>query len=164
MLCELGSYILTPQNPDNWRPQAPNRELNNCKRPARGTDPPVRGTDGPFNCRKCRKCLNCNGSSCSFNCRGSRGSPKRLKTILTTPTPILTKNMPSKSAIKWGVVWRKKSLEIKPLSQRISCTNPDFYGIQTPTFMAYEPRLLCHMSRSYWGWGWSSTYWAMAKI
>ena len=25
--------------------------------------------------------------------------------------------------------------------------------------MAYEPRLLRHMSRFYWGWGWSSIYW-----
>ena len=25
--------------------------------------------------------------------------------------------------------------------------------------MAYEPRLLCHMNRFYWGWGWSSICW-----
>ena len=27
--------------------------------------------------------------------------------------------------------------------------------LQTPTVMAYEPRLLCHMNRFYWGWEWS---------
>ena len=31
--------------------------------------------------------------------------------------------------------------------------------MQTPTFMAYKLRLLCHMSRFYWGWWLSSIYW-----
>ena len=35
----------------------------------------------------------------------------------------------------------------------------DGNGVQTPTLMAYEPRLLCHMNRFYWGWGWSSIHW-----
>ena len=35
----------------------------------------------------------------------------------------------------------------------------DFYGIGTPTFMAYEPRLLWHTKHFYWGWGWSLIYW-----
>ena len=26
--------------------------------------------------------------------------------------------------------------------------------------MAYEPHLLCHMNRFYWGWGWSLICWA----
>ena len=50
------------------------------------------------------------------------------------------------------------------LSQRIWCTNSDFYGIQTPTLVAYEPRLLCHMSRFHWGWGWSSLCWFSTSI
>ena len=52
----------TPRHPDN-SPQALNRQLSNQKRPARGTDPgepmapkgngrPIRGTEGPFKCRK----------------------------------------------------------------------------------------------------------------
>ena len=32
-------------------------------------------------------------------------------------------------------------------------TFTDFYGLRTPTFMAYKPRLLRHMSRFYWGRG-----------
>ena len=55
-----------------------------------------------------------------------------------------------------------KSLEIKGLSQRMWCTNrllwrtnSDFYGIQTPRFMAYE--------QFYWGWGWSLICWCWAR-
>ena len=64
-----------------------------------------------------------------------------------------------KHAIKWGVIWRKKSLEIKGFSQRMWCTNrlsghtsSDFYGVRTPTSTPYEPFLS--------GWGWSSIFWA----
>ena len=52
-----------------------------------------------------------------------------------------------------------KSLEMKGLSQRMWCARTDFYGIRTPTFMAYEPPLLRHMNRFYWGWGWSLICW-----
>ena len=71
-----------------------------------------------------------------------------LKTILTTPTPHISKNMLPKHAIKWGRMAQKSS-EIKGFSQRMWCTNrllwhtnSDFYGIRTPTFMPYEPFLL----------------------
>ena len=54
-----------------------------------------------------------------------------------------------KYALKRGVVWGVKSLEIKPLSQRIDSTNrlvwhtnSDFYGIRTPTIVPYESFLL----------------------
>ena len=40
-------FLGTPRNPDNWRPQALDRQLNNPKWPERGTDLPARGTDGP---------------------------------------------------------------------------------------------------------------------
>ena len=44
--------------------------------PARRTDPPpVTGTEGPFNIVE--NAFNCNGSPYGFNCRGSRGAPKR---------------------------------------------------------------------------------------
>ena len=89
------------------------------------------------------------------------GAGPVLKTISTTPNPRSAKDVPSKDAIKWGVGCRKKSLEITGPSQRIWCTNSDFYGIRTPTFMPFEPRLLCHMSGLYWGWGWSSIYWCL---
>ena len=45
-------FLETPRNPDNYRRQALNRQLHNYKRPIRGMDPLVRGTDGPFTCRK----------------------------------------------------------------------------------------------------------------
>ena len=38
------------------------------------TDPPVRGTDGPF---IVENAFNCRGSPCGFNCHGSRGAPKK---------------------------------------------------------------------------------------
>ena len=85
------------------------------------------------------------------------GEPGRRKRILRKqfrqpPPPIVAKNMPQNMPSNEGHVPRK-SLEIKGLSH-------DCYDIRTPTFMAYEPRLLCHMSRFYWGWGWSSLYWS----
>ena len=40
-------FLETPWNPDNFRAQALNRQLNNSKRPIRGTDDPVTGRTPP---------------------------------------------------------------------------------------------------------------------
>ena len=50
-----------------------------------------------------------------------------------------------------------KSLEIKGLHSECGART-DLYDRRTPTFMAYEPRLLRHMSRFLLGSGWSSIY------
>ena len=47
---------------------------------------------------------------------------------------------------------KNKQSQIPPvmflgISQGNMVFEPNFCGIRTPTFMAYEPRLLCHMSR-----------------
>ena len=47
-----------------------------------------------------------------------------------------------KYAIKWGAVWRRNPLKYRDFHREYG-VRTDFYGIQTPTFVAYEPRLLC---------------------
>ena len=87
----------------------------------------------------------------SWYLRKYRSQGLKLKAILTTPTPsILAKKYVPKLCHKlWGRI--QKSIEIKGLPQRIKST--DFYGIRTPSFMAYEPRLLCHMSHFHYAGG-----------
>ena len=74
-----------------------------------------------------------------------------MKAILTIRTPPICKNY----AIPWGSAWHKS-----PLNQGISTENMA-YG---PKNMAYEHPLLCHMSRYYWGWGWSSVCWVKGRF
>ena len=68
-----------------------------------------------------------------------------------------------KCAIKWGVVWRKIPLKYRDF-HRACGARTHSYGIQTPTFVTYEPRLLRHMNRFYWGWGWSSKNWIFDRM
>ena len=72
--------------------------------------------------------------------------------------PYEQKNMTPKYAIKWGVVWRTNPLKWRDFHRECGART-DFYGIRTPTFMAYGPPLLRHMNRFYWGWGWSLICW-----
>ena len=52
-----------------------------CQKNAPGTDGPVTGTEGPARVRMAssivENAFNCRESGCGFNCRGSRGSPKK---------------------------------------------------------------------------------------
>ena len=86
-----------------------------------------------------------------------------LKIILTTPTPHISKRYGPKICHKMRGRMAYTSLEIKGFHRECG-TRTDFYGIRIPTFMAYESRLLHHMNRFYWGWGWSSIYWQSRKI
>ena len=82
---------------------------------------------------------------CSCECK-SWFPRKKTKTILTTPTPHISKIYAPNICHKMRGRMAYKSFEIKGLSQRIWCTNrllwhtnSNFYGIRTPTVMPYEP-------------------------
>ena len=61
-----------------------------------------------------------------------------LKTLLTTPTLHINKNMTQKDATARGVVGRKNPL----LFCKIQGRSQTFYGVRTPTFVPCEPILL----------------------
>ena len=66
------------------------------------------------------------------------------KHVRQPPPPHVSKK-PTIYDIKCRVVWRKKRLpfcKVKGASQILWHMNPEFYGIQTPTFMPREPILL----------------------
>ena len=58
------------------------------------------------------------------------------------PTPHISKKDAHKYAIKWGAVLRKTPLEWRDFHTE--------YGAQTPTFMAYELRLLWHTNPNFY--------------
>ena len=70
--------------------------------------------------------------------------------ILQIFTPIIAKNKRVRPAIFWRTVFRKF-----PWSKGTFTINM----VYEPTFVAYELQLLCHMSCSYCGRGWSWACW-----